>query len=205
MRKLKDYIYKKLAVIVFRTSNTAYYKKLQSESHLYNFKNLGKNCKFHPQTYILNPQYITIGDDFRALWNLRIEACEDYRGQKFQPKIIIGNNVAMNSDVHIGCIDKVQIGDNCLLASRIFISDHDHGDTSYEDALIHPHKRNLKSKGPVIIGDNCWIGEGVAILSGVTVGKNSIIATNSVVTSDVPEFCVAVGIPAKVIKEIKQS
>ncbi len=59
------------------------------------------------------------------------------------------------------------------------------------------------SKGAVIIKDNVWVGEGVAILSGVTIGENAIIATNAVVTKDVPANSVVGGIPAKIIKIIK--
>jgi acetyltransferase-like isoleucine patch superfamily enzyme len=67
---------------------------------------------------------------------------------------------------------------------------------------IPPSERKLISKGPVIIGDNVWVGEGVAILPNVTIGRNCIIGTNSVVTKSIPENSVAAGIPAKVIKKI---
>jgi acetyltransferase-like isoleucine patch superfamily enzyme len=68
---------------------------------------------------------------------------------------------------------------------------------------LPPMSRPLVSKGAVIIKDNVWIGEGVAIMPGVTIGENSIIATNAVVTKDIPPNCVAAGVPAKVIKIIK--
>lgn len=63
-------------------------------------------------------------------------------------------------------------------------------------------KRELEIKGPVIIGDNVWIGDKVSILSGVTIGKGSVIACNAVVTKDVPSYSVVGGVPAKVIKQI---
>lgn len=204
MITLKIFIFNKLADLVFKVTESSYYKNKGSMSHLQNFKSIGEDCYFHPNSVILNSQYISVGHNFRASWNLRIEAIDQYKGQKFSPQLKIGNNVSFNTDVHIGCIQHVQIGDNCLLASRIFISDHEHGDTSFDSLLLAPAKRPLKSKGPVIIGDNCWIGEGVAILSGVTIGRNSIIATNSVVTKDIPEFCIAAGIPARVIKNINK-
>ena len=89
-----------------------------------------------------------------------------------------------------------------MFASRIFITDHDHGDTKFESLDIPPKYRPLKSKGPVVIKKNVWVGEGAAILSGVTIGQNSIICTNAVVTKDVPPNSVVGGIPAKIIKTI---
>ena len=60
----------------------------------------------------------------------------------------------------------------------------------------------MTSKGPVIIGDNVWIGDKATILGGVTIGESVIIAANSVVTKDVPPYSVVAGIPAKVIKKM---
>ena len=95
-----------------------------------------------------------------------------------------------------------EIGDNCLFASRIYISDHDLGNTTSKDLEIPPLYRPLVSKGSVIIKNNVWVGEGAAILFGVTIGENSIIATNAVVTKDVNPNSVVGGIPARIIKQI---
>ena len=105
----------------------------------------------------------------------------------------------MSTDVHIGCIDEVRIGNNVLMASRIYISDHFHGNTSIETLKLAPLERPLISKGPVIIEDNVWIGEGVCIMPGVKVGRNAVIGANAVVTKDVPPYSIAVGIPAVVV------
>ena len=117
--------------------------------------------------------------------------------------ISIGKNVQLNDYVHIGAIDSITIGNNVLIASKVFITDHNHGDYSkdnQENPNIFPSKRTLYSKA-VSIQDNVWIGETVSILPGVTIGKGSIIGTMSVVTKDIPPYCIAVGSPAKVIKE----
>lgn len=98
----------------------------------------------------------------------------------------------------------VNIGNNVLMASKIFISDNNHGSYSggfaQSNPEIAPINRiyNVKS---VFIEDNVWIGEAVTILPGVRIGKGSIIGANSVVTKDIPPFCIAVGIPSKVIKK----
>jgi acetyltransferase-like isoleucine patch superfamily enzyme len=118
-------------------------------------------------------------------------------------KLIIGKNCKIGDNVHIVANEKVSIGENCLMASKIFISDTSHG--CYSDDMIHsspdvpPDDRPLFTK-PVRIGNNVWVGENVCILSGVQIGDGCIIGANSVVTGDVPVNCIVVGSPAKVIK-----
>ncbi|RZK04462.1 MAG: acyltransferase, partial [Flavobacterium sp.] len=157
-----------------------------------------------PESYkITNPRYISIGKNFRCLANLRLEAIDYYAKQNFTPSIIIGDNVFFNSDCHIAAISEVIIGDNVLLASRVFISDHFHGNINESDLAYIPINRPLSSKGAVIIENDVWIGEGVCILPGVTVGKFSIIGANSVVTQNVLPYSVVGGVPAKLIKVLK--
>ena len=167
-----------------------------------NFNFLGKNSHVISPFFIKNPQYIRIGENFSSLYNLRLEAWDEYVGQKFKPELIIGNNVCFNSDVHIGCIDRIEIGDNVLMASRIFIADCSHGHISREALRLPPIQRPLISKGPVIIENNVWIGEGVAILHGVTIGENSIIGANSVITKDIPSNSVVGGNPGRILKTL---
>jgi acetyltransferase-like isoleucine patch superfamily enzyme len=149
-----------------------------------------------------NPHYISIGDNVIINERYRFEAWDSYLEDTFSPQIIIGNNVCFNTDIHIGCINKIVIGDNCLFGSRIYITDHDHGNTSSSDLSLPPIQRKLYSKGPVIIENNVYVGEGVAILSGVTIGENSIIATNAVVTKSVPKNSLVGGVPARIIKSL---
>jgi acetyltransferase-like isoleucine patch superfamily enzyme len=168
------------------------------------FNKIGRNVTVGKDTRILNHNRITIGNHFHALERFRLEAISKYGNQLFKPEIVIGDNVTINTDVHIGCIDKVHIGNNVLLASRIYIADHSHGNTDFETLQIPPNARPLVSRGPVIIEDNVWIGEGVSILPGVTIGKNSIIGANSVVTKSCKANSIMAGVPAKVIRSLLQ-
>lgn len=167
------------------------------------FGAVGKNS-YIEWPFLLNCQKnIYIGSNFSALTYFRIETFNKYGNQDFTPTLIIGNNVSFNNDCHIGCINRVEIGNNVLGASRIYITDHYHGRIAPEDIDTIPGKRPLYSKGPVIIKDNVWIGEGVAILPNVTIGENSIIGANSVVNKDVPANAVVAGIPARVIRFLR--
>ncbi|EMI2316020.1 acyltransferase [Providencia rettgeri] len=100
-------------------------------------------------------------------------------------------------------MEKVKIGNNVLIASRVFISDLSHGSYSENHHSLPNEivsKRPLYSD-PVIIEDNVWIGEGVIILPGVIVGENAIIGANSVITKNVEANCIYAGNPAIKIKE----
>ena len=115
-----------------------------------------------------------------------------------------GNNVQINDYVHITARNNVQIGNNVLMASKIYISDCTHGSYSgdVDDSRpeIIPIERQLTHKD-VIIGDNVWLGEFVTILPGVSIGEGTIVGANSVVTKSLPSFVIAVGIPAIPIKK----
>lgn len=164
------------------------------------FKEIGINSRISAPYKLYNKKYITIGSNFSTLHNTRIEAFDEYYGVKFFPEIKIGDNVTLNSDCHIGCINRVEIGNNVLIASRVYISDHNHGYIDERDLDTYPYLRPLYSKGSVVIEDNVWVGEGVCILPGVTIGRNSIIGANSVVNKDVPPNSVVAGVPARIIK-----
>ena len=147
-------------------------------------------------------KYIEIGKNFSSRSRLRIEAWDVFIGTHYCPRIIIGNNVIINFDCHIGAINLIQIGDNVLIGSRVLITDHSHGEISTQYLSEPPSKRPLYSKGAVIIEDNVWIGEGVVILANVRIGRNSIIGANSVVNKNIPANCVIGGIPSKIIKQL---
>lgn len=148
---------------------------------------------------IRGKKLITVGKGFVTGFNCRIDAYTE-SNKKFV--INIGTNVQINDNVHIGAVESITIGDNVLIASKVFITDHNHGNYSgdnQDSPNSIPQERPIYSN-KVVIEKNVWLGEFVSVLPGVTIGEGSIIGTMSVVNKNIPPFSIAVGSPAKVIK-----
>lgn len=146
---------------------------------------------------------ITIGE-YSIIRSDSLLGCHTkYNEQKFpQASISIGNNCSIGRNNHITACNKIKIGDGVLTGQFVIISDNAHGGLSENESSIEPLKRNLKSKGEVVIGNNVWLDDKVAVLAGVHIGNNVIVGANSVVTRDIPDNCIAVGTPARVINQI---
>ena len=97
----------------------------------------------------------------------------------------------INSNSQIVCSEKIEIGNGVAIADGVLIRDSDDHDIEIE---------GYKKTKPIKIGNHVWIGQKVTILKGVTIGDNSIIAAGAVVTGDIPENCIAAGVPARVIR-----
>lgn len=149
--------------------------------------------------HIRGYQFIDFGKNLTTGRNCRIEA---FNFKKYNNQLIVfGNNIQINDMVHIAAVKKIIIGDNVLMASRIFITDHNHGTfDGFDDLKINYIDKSLVAK-EVIIKNNVWIGENCCVLPGVTIGEYSIIGAGSVVTKSVPSYSIAVGNPTKVIKK----
>lgn len=146
---------------------------------------------------------ISIGDN-TVINGTSILGCWIKYGNQQFPKasITIGNHCSIGEYNHITSCNKITIGDGLLTGRYVVISDNSHGGLSKEESMIEPVKRDLKSKGEVVIGNNVWLGDKVSVLSGVHIGNNVIVAANAVVTKDLPDWCVAAGVPARVVKMV---
>ena len=109
------------------------------------------------------------------------------------PKIIFGDNFYMNSGCHLQ--GNIVFGRDVMIGPRAVIWGRDHG-----MELGTPMKMQKHIKQNIVVGDDVWIAAGVVILKGVTIGKGAVIGAGSIVTRDIPEFAIAVGNPAQVIK-----
>ncbi len=115
----------------------------------------------------------------------------------YKPVLKIEDGVTIGDYAHIFATRKVCIGKDVLLANFVYISDNIHG---YENIKVPIIQQPIVQKNDVYIGEGSWIGEHVCII-GASVGKHCVIGANSVVTKDIPDYSVAVGSPARVIKQ----
>ena len=146
---------------------------------------------FSPE-YIVGKKYIEVSPSvYIGRWASIIVEKNDVT-----PELVIGKGVKIRRFSHIVCISKVVIGEDALIADKVFISDNIHTYKNTNSPIIN---QGLSHVGDVSIGEGACIGENVSII-GASVGKNSVVGANSVVVNDIPDYSVAVGSPAKVIK-----
>ena len=146
--------------------------------------------------YMRGQKFIKFGEDFTTGYRCRF----DVFGLKYDDvKLKLGRNCKIGDNVHFVASENVTIGDDCLMASNIFISDTSHG-SNEDPSKIPPDERPLTSC-PVEIGNNVWIGEGACVLPGAKIGDGCIIGAHSIVKGEIPSYTVAVGAPAKVVKK----
>ena len=112
-------------------------------------------------------------------------------------KLIIKAHAGIGMGAHISAAHQVMIEEHVLLGRNVFISDHAH---AFENITSPISEQGINRIAPVTIGREAWLGENVVVLPGVTIGKHCVIGASSVVNRSIPDFCVAVGVPARVIK-----
>ena len=158
------------------------------------FLNFGSHSLLVSPLRVAGHQFIFIGNS--VLINYKTSLVAAGKTGIAIPTLKILDGTVIGNFNHIYATSKIVIGAKVLTADRVYISDNLH---SYSDISVPIMDQPILQNGEVIIGDGTWIGENVCIL-GVKIGKNCVIGANSVVTKDVPDFSVAVGAPAKIIK-----
>jgi acetyltransferase-like isoleucine patch superfamily enzyme len=114
-----------------------------------------------------------------------------------EARLSIGRRTFLNMGVTVAAYESITIGEACMFANNCFITDADHG---FEDPQLPLDAQGYNIKGPTVVGDSVWCGVNVAIMAGVTIGDHCVIGANSVVTSDIEPYSVAVGAPARVVR-----
>lgn len=168
------------------------------------FESFGKGSEIKPSFLMLiGPQYISIGKNCYIGSRVQLTAWDStYVGGDCKPEIILGDGVSIGDESQVTAINRIVIGNGVLTGKKVLITDNSHGEVTREMMDTAPLKRQVVSKGEVVIGDNVWIGEKATIVANVKIGQGSVVAANSVVTKDVPPYCVVGGCPAKIVKHL---
>jgi acetyltransferase-like isoleucine patch superfamily enzyme len=166
------------------------------------FKKIGTNTVIYPVNRLFNPFNVTIGNGVVIEKEATFYAVKNFAGKKYDGKITIGNNVYINYGFNATAANYIEIQDDVLIAYNVSLFDFDHG---YEDISKNINQTDLVVKGKIVIGEKSWLGMNVSILGNVTIGKHCVIAANSVVTRDIPDYSVVVGNPSKIIKQYNAS
>lgn len=157
------------------------------------FKEFGKNVRIVFPLRIIGSKYISFHNNTTLQYNGLIIVVNELNKS---PELIIKSGTLIGNFSHIVCSKRIIIDENVLIADKVFISDNVHG---FDKIGIPVISQKLVQLSEVVIGKNSWIGENVSII-GASVGQNSIIGSNSVVTKDIGDYTIAVGSPAKAIK-----
>jgi len=161
------------------------------------FGYFGKNSTImKPFLQLSGCSNIKIGDSTTILSNARLAVY----GSSSEANITIGNNcyIGFGFSALASAEANISIGDNVLFASNVLVTNENHGIDPESDI---PYMDQKLSARDVVIGNGCWIGEKACILSGVTIGEKCIIGAGSIVTKSIPSYSIAVGNPARIIKQ----
>lgn len=164
------------------------------------FASFGAGSRIYPSPDMLvGEKYVSLGKDVTVGKHVQLTAWDRFLDQRFIPSIVIGDGCSIGDGAHITAVNRIELGKNVLTGKYVLITDNSHGGADQSMLSVAPNRRPVVSKGPVIIGDNVWIGEKASILPGVRIGDGAIIGAGAVVTKDVPAGHMAVGVPARVI------
>lgn len=161
---------------------------------------LGRRTALSNSLQVNNPRAVAIGSYVTIASQFVLADLCPVKGEL--PKIIIGDRCTILWRFQCNAAQSVRIGRDVLIASNVLITDSDH---VIEPGGLPVTRNNKFVTRPVCIEDNCWLGQNVVILKGVTIGHDSIIGANSTVTHEIPPYSVVAGNPARIIKRLRTS
>jgi len=152
-----------------------------------------------PPNALFNEQYISIGENTMFGPQITLSAGM-VPGQEMvsDTVITVGDRCLFGKGSGIVGHLEIVIGDDVWTGHHVYITDQNHG---YADLEL-PISRQVMPERPVSIGSGSWLGHGTVVLPGATIGRHVVVGANSVVTGDLPDNCVAAGVPARVIKKL---
>lgn len=160
------------------------------------FGEMGKKCGIAPPFHTIGTHRIKLGHRVYFGPGCRVEALYAMDDSKKDPIIIIGNRVEIGHRVVLSAMNRLEIGDDTLIASGCYIGDCNHS----IDPEVSPYREQRMDGSQTIIGKSVWLGQNVAVLAGACIGDYAVIGANSVVRGYIPPYSMAVGSPARVVK-----
>lgn len=182
-------------MVVYNLLTKAVAKAYSLSLYPLQFGRFGKKSRIDKPLRIDGKKYIEIGDHvsvqpFTWLACVPLTGCDS-------PLLSIGDGTVIGNFNHIFATRRIVFENHVLTADKVYISDNLH---DYSNPDIHILQQPIKQIGEVRIGEGSWLGENVCVI-GASIGKHCTIGANSVVTHDIPDYSVAVGSPARVIKQ----
>jgi acetyltransferase-like isoleucine patch superfamily enzyme len=160
------------------------------------FKEFGEGSRIAPPFRFYGLDHMNLGEKVTVNRDCWLQTIPN-SGDANSPKLVIKSHTSVGMGAHISAARQVLIEEYVLLARNVNISDHAH---AFENIDIPILQQGLNRIAPVVIGRETWLGQNVVVLPGVSIGRHCIIGANSVVNRSIPDFSVAVGAPAKVVR-----
>lgn len=161
------------------------------------FYAIGRKCSITPPLRFSNLSNIEMGNHVTIHSNCWIQVLKSDENKNL-PVIRIKDHVGIGMDATISAVKSIIIEEYVFTARNVYISDHEH---EFRDIQKPIGRQGITKIAEVSIGANSWLGQNAVILPGASIGKHCIIGANSVVNSNIPDYCVAAGVPARIIRK----